>query len=92
VNEMSTVFISGLFDPGTPPTPPNPNPSEPRSIRADTTGSSGESCFVVAELGIYHPASENVPSPDSFAERAENWLTYELPKTSPSPRNLSLHR
>ena len=29
VNEMSTVFICGLFDPGTPPTPPNPDPSEP---------------------------------------------------------------
>ena len=27
--EMSTVFICGLFDPGTPPTPPNPDPSEP---------------------------------------------------------------
>ena len=27
--EMSTVFICSLFDPGTPPTPPNPNPSEP---------------------------------------------------------------
>ena len=34
----------------------------------------------IAELGIYHPAIENVPSPDSFAQRAEKWLTYELPK------------
>jgi hypothetical protein len=27
--EMSPVFICGLFGPGTPPTPPNPNPSDP---------------------------------------------------------------
>jgi hypothetical protein len=49
VNEMSTVFICGLFDPGT---PPNATESQSigtpaRSIRADTAGSSGESCFVV---------------------------------------------
>lgn len=51
----------------------------------DLTGLSDEAIekkrkAAIAELGIYHPAIENVPSPDSFAECAENWLTYELPK------------
>ena len=51
----------------------------------DLTGLSDEAIekkrkAAIAELGIYPPATENVPSPDSFAERAGNWLTYELPK------------
>lgn len=51
----------------------------------DLTGLSDEAIekkrkAAIAELGIYPPAIENVPSSDSFAERAENWLTYELPK------------
>jgi integrase len=51
----------------------------------DLTGLSDEAVekkrkAAIAELGIYPPAIENVPSPDSFAERAENWLAYELPK------------
>jgi integrase len=51
----------------------------------DLTGLSDEAIekkrkAAIAELGVYHPAIENVPSPDSFAERAQDWLTNELPK------------
>jgi hypothetical protein len=38
----------------------------------------------IAELGIYKPAVDNIPSPDSFAEKAADWMETEMLKNRDS--------
>jgi integrase len=38
----------------------------------------------IAELGIYKPALDNIPSPDSFAEKAADWMETEMLKNRDS--------
>jgi integrase len=44
----------------------------------------------IAELGIYNPAVDNVPSPDSFAEKAADWMETEMLKNR-DPYNQRYH-